>query len=559
MPLPQEADVVVIGAGAAGLAAAASAAALGLDIVVLEKERQFGGTSALSGAAIWIPLHARSTADDAAAVHRYLDALAGPADRARREAFVAHAGAALAFLEARTELHYTPRHPSPDYHMELPGAAETGRVLDVASFDGRRLGRRLGALRLPMPAHLVFGGMMVNRADVQALLGFGHRLGATRHALVLVLRYLRDRLAGWPRGTRLVVGSALVAALAATLERQGVPLILGARVERLTRRDDRVDGIELAQGARIRARLAVVLATGGFPGNTALSRAHRDSAAAHFSMASPSADGGGIALAQAVGGVLAETGKNPYFRAPVSVHRRDGKEIARIAHLVLDRAKPGIIAVDRKGRRFTNEADSYHRFGEALSRLPAAGDAPVAWLICDARALRRYGLGLARPAPARRRNRRLVRDGYLVEAPSIAVLAERIGVPADSLAATGARHAQAAADGVDPDFGKGASAHNRGHGDPRLGPNPCLAPLTQAPFYAVGLYSGDLGTARGLATSPRARVLDAAGGEIPGLYAVGNDMHSIMGGTYPAAGITLGPALVFAWIAAQDIAEGARA
>ncbi|MXN49292.1 FAD-dependent oxidoreductase [Shinella kummerowiae] len=557
---PAETDVIVIGAGAAGLAAAVAAKDLGLDVVVLEKERHFGGTSALSGAAIWIPLHDGGKADDAASILAYLDALAEPCDRSRREAFVRHAGAALSFFQHCGALRYTPRAIAPDYHPELAGAVATGRVLDVAPFDGRSLGLRLNDLRPPLASHLVFGGMMVNRADVQTLLAFGREWIPTRRSLALLGRYCRDRLTGWKRGTRLVVGSALVAQLASALFGRGIPLVLNARVLQLTLADGQVSGADVAVGdgkRHIRARLAVILATGGFPGNPAMSLAERDPDIPHLSMASASSDGGGIALAQAVGGQLAETGSSAFFRAPVSVHRRGDEEIGRIAHLVLDRAKPGVIAVNKDGRRFTNEADSYHRFGTALSRLtPSAPQRPPAWLICDARALRRYGLGLARPFPAHLGNCRLIRDGYMIEAPTINALAKKLGLPGDTLSETLARHAEAAANGRDPDFGKGGSGHNRALGDPAIHPNPCLAPLNRPPFYAVGVVSGDLGTARGLRTDASARVLNAEGDAVPGLYAVGNDMHSIMGGSYPGPGTTLGPALVFAWIVANAIAKG---
>lgn len=505
-------DVVVIGAGAAGLAAAACVRAMGLDVIVLEKAAQVGGTSALSGAAIWMPRR-----DDADAA-RYLDALTDPADRPRRTAFLRHAEEALAFYHAHTDLGYAPRKVAHDYHPELPGASATGRVLDVQDFDGRDLGAWLHDLRPPMPAHLVFGGMMVNRADLQTLLGRPSLRGAG-----LILRYLRDRATGWRRGTRLVVGSALVGQLALTLMREGVPIRLGTQVERLRIEGGRVTGVDA-----IAAR-AVILATGGHPARQA------------FSMASPTSDGSGIALATAVGATL---GPDALFRAPVSIHQRNGQEVGRIAHLVLDRAKPGVIAVDATGNRFTNEADSYHRFAEAVDRLPDK----QAWLICDARALRAYGLGLARPAPAHWGNRSLIRDGYLIQAPTIDDLSRRLDMPA--LPATVAAH------GTAPDvFGKGGSAHNRALGDPRVGPNPCLAPLTKGPFTAVRVHPGVLGTAQGLLTDAYARVL-RDGKPISGLYVVGNDMHSIMGGTYPGPGITLGPALVFAWIAATHIVKG---
>lgn len=561
---PTETDVIVVGSGAAGLATACAARAMGLDVVVIEKEPQFGGTTALSGAAIFIPLSkaARDAGcdDTLQAVLTYLQETIGDgADQTLLEAFVDTAGEALEFLENHSQLRYRLRQVAPDYHGENKGASRHGRVLDVVEYDGRRLGRHFAALRPPLPTHLVFGGMMVNRADVSTLLNFGRSRAATWRSLALIGRYALDRLRG-PRGTRLAVGSALVARLAQSLFDAQVPLMLNAPVRDLIKTDGRVTGLRYqgADGAVrvLHARRGVVLATGGFAADAARSRAARGGPEAdHFSMAAGSAQGEGQHMALSAGAQMAPAGRNPHFCAPVSLYRNASGEVAQFAHLTLDRAKPGIIAVDRTGQRFTNEADSYHRFGEALQALPPPGQGvPVAWLICDSLALRRYGLGLARPAPAHLGNRRLIRDGYLIAADSIAALAARLGVPPDRLAATVERHNGFARAGRDADFAKGEMPHNISLGDPAIGPNPCLAPLEHGPFYAVGLNSGDLGTAQGLATDQRARVLTATGTVIAGLYAVGNDMNSIMGGTYPAAGITLGPALTFAYIAARDLA-----
>ncbi|MEO9778043.1 MAG: FAD-dependent oxidoreductase [Sedimentitalea sp.] len=564
MPKPTETDVIVIGSGAAGLATACAARAMGLDVVVIEKASHFGGTTGLSGAAIWIPLgkaaRAAGSGDTCADVLEYLHATIGEnADAALLESFVDNAGDALAFLEQHTHLDYRLRKVAPDYHCENPGASEFGRVLDVVEFDGRRLGDNFANLRAPLPTHLVFGGMMVNRADVRSLLHFGRTRADTWRSIGLTGRYALDRVRG-TRGTRLVVGSALTAQLALSVFEAGIPLLLNASARELLKDNDRVTGIgyETRDGVThtLTARRAVVLATGGFAAHEGKSRSERGQTDAdHFSMASDSARGEGQDIAQAAGAVMAPRGKSAFFLAPVSIRQTRQGEKVQFAHLTLDRAKPGVIAVNRTGTRFTNEADSYHRFGAALRTLPDPGKGkPVAWLVCDASALRRYGLGLARPFPAHLGNRKLIRDKYLIEENSISDLAERLSMRPETLAATIDRHNEFARSGTDGDFAKGGSAHNVSLGDPTCGPNPCLAPLAQAPFYAIGLYSGDLGTARGLKTDAKARALKDDGNPIPGLYAVGNDMHSIMGGTYPAAGITLGPALTFAYVAARDIA-----
>ncbi|MFV0493428.1 MAG: FAD-dependent oxidoreductase [Pseudorhodobacter sp.] len=563
--IPVDTDVIVIGSGAAGLATACAAKAMGLDVVIVEKESRFGGTTALSGAAIWIPLGdaaiAAEAGDSREKVMEYLHATIGKeADDTLLGAFVDAAGEALSYLQAHTHLRYLPRKTAPDYHCENPGASTTGRVFDVVEFDGRRLGRNFANLRAPLPTHLVFGGMMVNRADVSALLNFGRNRSQSWHSLKLIARYALDRING-RRGTRLVVGSALVGRLALSVHEMGIPLWLNCPATGLIRENGRISGIRCTgtdgQPREIQARHAVVMATGGFAADPERSRDARGrSASAHFTMATLSARGEGQTMACAEGAIMAQKGQSAFFWAPVSIHRDKTGKQRQFAHLTLDRAKPGIIAVNQQGERFTNEADSYHRFGAALQSLSGAGkDTPVAWLLCDAVALRKYGLGLARPYPAHHGNRQLLRDGYLVSAQNIADLAAQIHAPAASLAETIARHNGFAETGRDLDFAKGASAHNISLGDPVVGPNPCLAPLVYPPFHAIGLHSGDLGTALGLKTDRRARVLGADNKAIPGLYAVGNDMNSIMGGTYPAAGITLGPALTFAYLAAQDIAK----
>jgi succinate dehydrogenase/fumarate reductase flavoprotein subunit len=566
--LPEEVDVVVAGSGAAALATAAALSVHGLDVLVLEKADCFGGTTAFSGAAMYLPLTQKAAAqgmgDSREKVLSYLDAVVGnAAPPALREAFVDNADAALRFFESHTQLRYDLRKIAPDYHPEKQDAVDAGRVLDVREFDGRLLGPRFAQLRAPPATHLVFGGMMVNRADVQALLRFGREVPATLAGLRLIARYARDRLT-WPRGTRLVVGSALVARLAATLFERGVPVVLNAGVVDLQRdAGGGVTGVvvERAGGERkqVRARRAVVLATGGFAWDEAMSAAERrETGSPHYSMLPETATGDGIAAARRAQGALGEAGAGSFFWTPVSVDRTRSGALRRFAHLTLDRAKPGIIAVDREGRRFTNEADSYHRFGKALQALkPLKPGGPLAWLICDAAALRRYGLGMARPFPAHRGNRKLVASGYLIEAQNIAALAARMGIAPATLTETIARHNGFAEAGTDADFGRGASSHNKALGDAGVKPNPCLAPIATRPFYAVGLHSGDLGTARGLRTNPQARVLDERGSPVEGLYAVGNDMQSIMGGTYPGPGITLGPALVFAYLAARHIAAGA--
>ncbi len=552
-------DVVVLGSGAAGLAAAITARTAGLSVAVLEKTDAFGGSTAVSGGAVWIPgnpgMAALGHEDDREKVWAYLRATVGNHVRTEMmEAFLDAGPAMVAFLREHARLELIPRQASPDYMPELEGAMPGGRSMDPAPFDGRALEALFPALRAPYPSFLVFGGMMVTRRDIDALLGARRSLAALRHSVGLVGRYAADRLR-WPRGTRLVMGNALAGRLLLAARDAFVTLRRGVSVSSLVVTDGRVTGVALADGSRIKARHGVVLATGGFGQSATLRAEHVPHAAVHRSMSPAGNTGDGIALARAVGATLRTEGAGPAFWAPVSVLREaDGRETV-FPHLILDRQKPGLMAVNGRGRRFVNEATSYHGFVEGMHRADEGSPSVPAWLVCDAAFLRRYGMGLVRPGGASLG--RFLAAGYLRRAPTVAALARDIGVPEDALAASVAQMNEAARTGVDPAFGRGLSAYDRYLGDPLHAPNPCLGPIETAPFYAVQVWPGDIGTAAGLDTDPRTRVLDAQGRPIPGLLCCGNDMASIMGGTYPAAGITLGPNLTFGFIAGQELAREA--
>ncbi len=549
--MPEAVDVVVIGSGAAGMAAAALAAAEGLAVVLLEKTEALGGTTATSGGMVWAPGNAHLGADaakDVAAARSYLDRVVGGDDPGgRRESFLAHAAPAIAALEARTELRFQPVARYPDYYPDLPGAALGGRVLEPVPFDGRLLGRHFALLRAPIPEFTPFGGMMIARADLVHFRRAMRSLPAMAIVARRLARHARERLRH-PRGTTLVLGNALAGRLLLSLMQLNVDIRVGMGATRLIFAEGRVRGVE-AGGTVIPVRRGIVLACGGFSHDPALREALLAAPARRFSAAFAGDSGDGIRLARAAGAAIAARGEGAAFWTPVSSFTRDDGSLAIFPHTVTDRAKPGTLAVDEGGRRFVNEALSYHEFVRAMLRAKMAR----AFLICDHASLRRYGFGPI--APIFSGIRRWIRRGYLVSAPDIAALARALGLAPAALGATVSRFNEDARRGEDREFGRGGDAYQRHLGDPAHHPNPCLAPLATPPFYAITLYPADLGTSAGLATDARARVLDSAGAPIRGLYACGNDMASVMDGAYPGPGITLGPALTFAYLACRALLQ----
>ncbi|MFT3719200.1 FAD-dependent oxidoreductase [Pseudorhodoferax sp.] len=556
----READLVVLGAGAGGMSCALVAALEGLDVLVLEKSGQVGGTAATSAGTVWIPGNTQSRAagydDTAAAAARYLDGLIGAPDGdGLRSAYLATGPVAVDYLRARSAVQFVPCGRHPDYR-DMPGAAVTGRALAPQAFDGRLLGRDFARVRPPIPEFMVLGGMMAGKDDIPRLVGRFRSVGNFVYAGRLFLRYLGDRLRH-ARGTRLVMGNALVARLFHSLRHNGVPILFEAAVQDLVHAGGRVAGVRVEQGGRllrIGARKGVVIATGGYGHHTALRQRCMPLPTPPFTMACASNTGGGIELGLRHGGTIAPQTQGPgAFWTPVSRTRRaDGSE-GLFPHLSLDRAKPGLIAVNVAGRRFVNEADSYHDFVQAMYASHHAGvPAMPAWLVCEADFVRRYGLGNVHPGTTRLAP--LERAGYLRTAPTIEALAAKLGIDGTALAATVERYNTLARSGHDADFGKGSSALNRFNGDPAQRPNPCLRPIERGPFVAVAVWPAEIGTSTGLRTDADGRVLDAEGRAIAGLYACGNDMASIMLGTYPGPGTTLGPALTFGYRVAMHAA-----
>lgn len=554
-----ECDVVVAGSGVAGLAAAVTAAHQGARVILVEKAPVFGGTSCFSAGLVWIPgsrqARAAGIQDDPGAALQYLRGEGEPfLDEPKAQAYVQQAADIFAWFEDHTHVSYHLSPLWPDYHQGVAGASRGGRSLGANPFDARRLGARLAHLRPPLASTTILGGMMVGREDLVHYYGMS---GSWQSRVVVgkrVLRYLKDRLSGHPRSTRLSNGNALVGMLALSAFERGVDLRLNTPVKQLLLEGDRVSGA-LVQGVEgpyeIRARAGVVLACGGFPASAALRERYYShvTAGKNHRTAAPSANtGDALQIASQAGVALKEAQHHPAAWTPMSlVPQADGSDVP-FPHYN-DRGKAGYIAVDRRGRRFISESLSYHDFVPAMINA-CRDDAEVcSWVLCDSRAIRQYGLGRVPPWPLPIGS--FVRSGYLKRGESLEALAQACGIDAAGLKQTVARLNAGAGQGIDAEFNKGADVYERFNGSRGHTPNPCVAPIETAPFYAVKVVPGDIGSFVGLQTDEHARALDAQRHPIEGLYVAGNDAASFMGGTYPGAGITLGPAMIFGHMAAK--------
>ncbi|WP_114966842.1 FAD-dependent oxidoreductase [Alkalilacustris brevis] len=560
--LPDSVDLVILGSGAGGLTAALTGAINGLRCMVLESQPVIGGTTARSSGTVWVPdnhhMRAAGITDDRARAETYLSALVGErGDPALWQAFLDLAPQMLRDLENRAGLRFRPFMAAPDYRQDQPGAAPGGRPLEPLEMDGRLLSDDFARLAWPLPELMLFGGMMITRAEAAQLLRADRSPRAAWLGLRLVARYLRDRLRH-ARGTRLVLGNGLVAQLLHALQGHGVPVLTGVTGARLLCDAGRVHGVRFThagQSVTLAARRGVVLAGGGFPASAEWRARHLPAPTPEHSPAAAGCDGSSIIAGLEAGATLGPDGQDNAQWFPSSLMTRADGSTAVYPHIILDRAKPGALAVNRQGRRFVNEAVSYHEFVRGMYFAKGGPHVP-AFMICGRDFIRRYGLGLIRPrTPSLRR---YVRNGYLAEAQSLDDLAAQLGLPADALAATVARFNDFAETGCDEDFKRGETIYERANGDPALGPNPCLGPLAGPPYYAVALWPTPLGTSRGLMADTRGRALDAGGAPIPGLYVCGNDMQSAFGGEYPGAGGQIGQAMAFAWAAAQHAAASER-
>ncbi len=555
-------DLIVVGSGAAGLTAALTAILEGLTVIVLEISSKFGGTTARSSGTVWIPdnqlMRAAGLAPDRQAAKAYLsDIVNGHARPEQWSAYLDEAPKMQADLEARAGIAFRPFMKAPDYRSSLKGAALGGRALEPMAFDGRLLGNWFDKLAEPMRELTVLGGMMLTRGEAQRLIHAERSASAILEGLRLVSRHLRDRVR-FKRGTRLVMGNALVARLLHGVLTRGGSAFTDVHIDRLHFKEDRVSGVSgvhLGRAFTLDARAGVVLAGGGFPANEEMRARYLPALTPCHTPASPFANGSTINLGVSAGGHIGPDAGSNAMWFPSSLWPRKDGGVAVYPHIALDRAKPGSIIVDQNGERFANEAASYHDFCCAM--FDHGATAVPAYMIAGRDFIRRYGLGVIRPRTPSLKA--YLSAGYLRHGDNPDALARTLGLPQGSLGRSIDRFNAFAKSGHDADFKRGDSAYERSNGDEDRGfKNPCLGPVATDALYAVALWPTPLATARGLLCNETGNVLGDDGRPLPGLYAAGNDMQSVFGGQYPGAGAQIGPAMTFAWTAARHAASHMR-
>ena len=556
-----ECDVLVAGSGAGGLSAALSAAHHGLEVLVAEHSPLLGGTTARTAGSLWLPCSRlaveRGIEDSPDKVRTYIRAMTGERyDEARVNAFIENASQVLEFFLEKTAVRVFCPPVGADYHPELPGGLTVGRSLYTEPFDARLLGVYCNRLAGPLPDHTFMGVMPQLGQEFVHFLRANRSMESATYVAKLIVRRALDQLI-YGRTIRLTNGAALAGRLVKSALDAGISLWLSSPVIELISESGRVSGAILGTASgkvTVRARRGVVLACGGFSHDAELRLRYFPSAQTthrYWPATAPGAIGNGIRLGQSVGAAVNANVSNAAAWSPMSLVPKSGSEPG-VMPLFYGRGVPGVIAVMRSGKRFVNEADSYHDFGHALIAATRPGDEVSAFIVGDAVALRAYGLGAARPFPLPHGVH--LRSGYLMRGETLAQLARAAGIDPVALEATVDAFNRAARAGVDTEFGRGTTVYNRLMGDALHKPDPTLAPLGQAPFYAIKVVIGDIGTYVGLAGDAKARVLDSEGRPIPGLYAAGNDLGSVFAGSYPAGGTMLGPAATFGFIAGRHLA-----
>jgi 3-oxosteroid 1-dehydrogenase len=460
---------------------------------------------------------------------------AGPASSAGRKAAFLDGISDLVETLEKYGVKWTRSKDYPDYFSHRIGGSR-GRALEVKPFNVKALGSWFAHTRsdetMPLPLSLddfadLARGISNWRGFIRAL-----RVGTRLAGGVLTGRKLRG------------MGVALSSSLMAIVGARDIPVWLSSPLSKLIMENGVVVGAIIMHNGtekHIQATKGVFLGTGGFARN----REWRQKYHGHpgWSATAPGDDGSGIQAGIDAGAETAMLGLA--WGTPVFPTLGDE---TRGTLLIWERSMPHSITIDLHGRRFANEALPYVEFIQEM--LDHNRDVPSipCWIISDHRHTKQY-LNLASTVGIDK----LKAAGTIFEAPTLRELAGLIQVPADALMATVDRFNGLVRSGIDSDFGRGENEYENHYGDPSY-PNPNLGEISVGPFRALKVMPGDIGTKGGLLTDENAQVINKAGAPIPGLYAAGNSTASVMGQTYPGPGSTIGPAMVFGFIAGRHAA-----
>ena len=553
-------DVIIVGSGAGAMTSAIFAADQGNSVLVVEKSDKYGGTSAVSGGGIWIPNNDEFAAlggkDSYESALTYIKAASeGSVAESRIRAYLDNAPKMLRELQANSRVKFAVADKYPDYYQHLEGSLPGGRSMDPELFDTTDLGDEMDHQQ-PASGNALLMGKMSWTAR-QAHKAVAKEPGWMFMIIGLMLRYKLDfkqRKKG-KRDRRAGLGASLVASLRQSLSERNIPLWRNTEFTDFIITDDKVSGIKVlrdGQELSLNARHGVVMGSGGFEQNQALREKYLPAPSQQAWSATPKGGNTGAALeaGQKLGAatdLLDWCWWAPTLKVPKEQSSRG---------LFAERAFPGAIVVDGLGKRFFNEAAPYLEFGDAMYRNhKETGNSIPAWVVFDAHFRHEYAMGPLMPGkimPDSRASKSWFETVYW-KADTLEELSKKINVDAAGLADTVEKMNRYAQSGVDEDFDRGGNVFDRYYGDPKVKPNPCLAPITKGPFYAVKIHPGDIGTKGGLLTNDYGQVVRPSGDPIAGLYAIGNASSSVMGISYPGAGATIGPAMTFGYIAANHI------
>ncbi|KAG8408542.1 hypothetical protein J3458_019575 [Metarhizium acridum] len=550
-PFDAEVDVLIIGSGAAGLTASLRAHSHGLEPLVIEKNGKIGGSSAYSGGALWIPqsplAKEEGIRDSKADALKYMETLighVGPAStRQRKLAYLEQAPLMVDFLRNQG-FNCRLSKGCPDYHPKIPGAlAKFGRTIEPCIFDLNKLNQWQTLLRTrPLQPPACFTD------EFTTLTRMGSSVRDFVQALKVRRRILWLKAVGEAPAT---MGLSLVAQLLHLNQQRNLAVQRNTSlVNIIQQQDGAVIGATVQENDRIqsiRARRGVLLCAGGFAHNRSMREQYGPAPASTEWTSTPEGDTGHAIRAGMRLGAAAALMDDAWW-GPTIVDPVVGKNLFALQ----ERSRPFSIIVDSSGSRFMNESADYTDCGRKQYARNRDVKAIPAWLVLDANHRKRYSLGCLRP---RQEPEAGLKEGYIYKAETVGALAAKIGVDPAGLQSTVSRFNVMAKEGVDRDYGRGSDEYDNYFGDPKVTPNPNLGPVAVAPFYAVAVLPGDLGTNGGLVTDEHARVLRADGSVMKGLYAAGNTSASVMGRSYPGAGSTLGPALTFAYIAVNHMAS----